>query len=197
MTTISVNVPETVSVNIKHHTENLVVSLAEKSPEWWGWITAFAIRQSAGDADAGLKEETDAKRKEAVRAKFDKIAQGHVPSGGSGPGKPRLTFDVVAERAVLADFFMDELGENKTTATASAAKANAWERVTWREILKQATAAGFTAETIKGMNKASLIEENLETVRGDYAEAIEEKAKLLAEAAAKGKNIKTSGLKIG
>ena len=84
MENITVSVPSSVLVDLKHHTEAMEASLEGKSAEWFGWAIAFALRQSAGDADAGLKEGTDEEKRDAVKAKFDKLASGTIPSGGGG-----------------------------------------------------------------------------------------------------------------
>ena len=96
MENITVSVPSSVRVDLKHHTEAMEASLEGKSAEWFGWAIAFALRQSAGDADAGLKDETIEAKREAVWTKFHKLASGEIPKGGRGPTGSRLGNDAEA-----------------------------------------------------------------------------------------------------
>jgi len=50
------------------------------------YLFNFALRQTSGDAVAGLKDKTDEDKRKAVKAKFDKIQSGEVPAGGGGRG---------------------------------------------------------------------------------------------------------------
>lgn len=98
MSMIQVTVPATIELAIKHN-GNQMVDLSNMSPDWFAWAIGNGIRQSAGDADAGLGEETIETRAAAVLAKFQRIAEGFIPSGGSGGA--RLSYTDKAWRVIL------------------------------------------------------------------------------------------------
>lgn len=158
MDTIMVSVPTSVAVSLKWHKDPINVALGDKTPAWWGYVVEFALRQSAGDADAGMKEETEAKRREAVRAKFDKLARGEVPSGGRGPSGPRDA-DAKADSDWLASKgykgAIKELDERwKGYVRALVIKKNAdLARVENRDALEEAVAANL--EKVQEMVRAT------------------------------------------
>ena len=107
METINVTLPASILIDLKHHDEKVPVNLAGKSVDWFAWAIAFALRQSAGDADAGNKDETAVERKRIVRAKFDKIASGEIPAGGGGGGPRKSLADQACEQ-IIAEMFSGE-----------------------------------------------------------------------------------------
>ena len=91
-------------VNIKHHTGTLPFDW-KKVPEdklkaVVEYLIDFGLRQSVGDADAGMKGKTNEERKQAVREKYDSFQKGILPSGGGGGGA-RLDVETRAEIAWL------------------------------------------------------------------------------------------------
>lgn len=103
-TMITLNIHESMLVNIKHHTGTLPFNW-EKVPEEKRQTVAeylldFGLRQSVGDADAGMKEKTKEERKEEVRKKYDNFQKGILPTGGGGGGA-RLDVETRAEIAWL------------------------------------------------------------------------------------------------
>jgi len=97
---ITLNIHQYMLVNLKHHTGTLPFNW-EKMPESARTAVAeylldFGLRQSCGDADAGMKDKTKEERKEAVREKFDNFTKGLLPSGGGGGGA-RLDAETRAE----------------------------------------------------------------------------------------------------
>jgi hypothetical protein len=87
---INIRVSNVMSVNLKHHGEPVEFDWAkvpeDKRQSVAEYLFDFALRQSPGDADAGLKDKSLADKKKAVRAKFDKFQEGETPSGGGGRG---------------------------------------------------------------------------------------------------------------
>ena len=90
MATIKVELPQTLSVALKHHDAPVSFDLSKVPEDKLAQVVeyglVFGLRQSAGDSDAGMKDDTLAKRKAAVRKKFDAFQAGTVPSGGGGGG---------------------------------------------------------------------------------------------------------------
>lgn len=76
---------DSIEVDFGSATNKKIVSLADKTPEWFEWAIAFGLRQSIKDAGAGKAgtPEGDA----AVQAKFEKVCiAGEVPTRGAGGG---------------------------------------------------------------------------------------------------------------
>lgn len=92
-------------VNLKYNqtVDADIPALAQK-PEFVAWAIAFAIRQSAGDADAGKAGTEEGRR--AVMEKATRLANGEVPSTGAGGARlgayDRALRDVV--EATLRDW---------------------------------------------------------------------------------------------
>lgn len=87
MNTITIEVPATVSIDLKKNGVQSL-SLEGKSTDWLAWAIAFGVRQACGDADASMKEDSEADRAKAIKDKFDKIAAGNVPAGGGSRKTP-------------------------------------------------------------------------------------------------------------
>jgi hypothetical protein len=98
METIKVSVPATIELVLKHNGKQ-TVDLSNMPPEWFAEAIANGIRQSAGDADAGLGGEDMSVRAAAVLAKFQRILSGVWPS--SGGGGARLSYVDKAWRIIL------------------------------------------------------------------------------------------------
>jgi len=177
MATLTVEVPESVAINLKYHGEQSVI-LAGKSVDWLEWAIANGVRQSCADADAG-KANTPEGRK-AVLDKFTRIAAGEVPAGGGGGG-PRMSYEEKAERIVLEDIFRAQ-GEKAVVAAKSAKDNAAWDRVTRVAIYAQAHQQGMDATAIKALDVKGLIDQHRDTVKAAYADAIKEKAMELKKA---------------
>lgn len=102
MTTIKVELPQTLSVALKHHDVPVSFDLSKVPEDKLAQVVeyglVFGLRQSAGDSDAGMKDDTTAERKAAVRKKFNAFQAGIVPSGGGGGGatqSPEIRAEIV------------------------------------------------------------------------------------------------------
>lgn len=92
-----------ININLKYD-QTVSIDPAKAPAEFVAWALAFAIRQSAGDADAG-KAGTD-EGKLAVMEKATRLAAFEVPVGGAGGARlstyERALRDVV--EAILRDW---------------------------------------------------------------------------------------------
>ena len=106
---VSLTVSSSMSINLPKHKEPVEFDWdkvpMEKRQALAEYLINFGLRQSSGDAAAGVKGDADALK--AVRAKFDKLQEGELPSGGGGRGSSLSE----VEQAMLA-----LLNENRKTA---------------------------------------------------------------------------------
>ena len=120
-TNVNVSLPQSIAVNIKYHGEQQI-NLNGKTPEWFLWAIRNGIRQSVADADAGKAGTKDGE--DAVKAKFDRIAEGQIPAQGAGGGK-KADVETVAARTVVANVLHNSFGYGKTDAK-KVAKDDPW-----------------------------------------------------------------------
>jgi hypothetical protein len=186
---VTVRVSAAYMINLKHHKEPVEFDLAKmdesRRQAFVEYCLDWTMRQSPGDADAGLKDKSVDVKRAAVRAKFDKLASGELPSGGGGRGASLEDVDQA---------FLDIINQDRKEKVKIADYTKAAKQYAREQLVAAYIAAGKDpkAEAANIMTKA---ETGYETIRDRILETPEGKAALEKVRASRAK-VDTSKVKV-